>query len=107
MWEEKLKIYDRLIDAHPEIQRKGKTVPYTSANGYMFSQLNKDGEIGIRLPKAMGKKFMEDHQTTEFRSYGAVMRDYVLIPESMYGDLDLLVQYLDEGYRHVLSLPPK
>ena len=41
MWEEKLKLYDELISKCPRFERKGKTMPYTSANGYMFSLLNK------------------------------------------------------------------
>jgi len=55
MWKEKLALYDKLVELSPEFERKGKTVPYTSANGYMFSLLNKDGEFGIRLSKESGK----------------------------------------------------
>ena len=73
-WEKKLEFYDRLVDTNPNFERKGKTMPFTSVNGYMFSQLNKAGEIGIRLPKESGKKFMEEHQTTPFKAYGAVMK---------------------------------
>lgn len=74
MWKEKLKFYDRLIEMNPNFERKGKTVPYTSVNGHMFSQLNKAGEIGIRLSKEDGERFMKEHQTTVFKSYGSVMR---------------------------------
>ena len=49
-WEEQLAVYNELI-AKAGFQRKGKTAPYTSANGHMFSQLNKDGEVGIRFSK--------------------------------------------------------
>lgn len=45
MWDKRLKIYDELVANSPRIERKGKTMPYTSANGYMFSLLNKAGEI--------------------------------------------------------------
>ena len=55
MWEEKLKIYDELISKCSRFERKGKTVPYTSANGHMFSLLNKAGEIGIRFSKEIQK----------------------------------------------------
>ncbi len=48
-WEEQLTIYDQLVNLCPRFERKGKTMPFTSPNGYMFSQLNKAGEIGIRL----------------------------------------------------------
>ena len=107
MWEKNLEFYDKLVSANPNFERKGKTVPYTSANGYMFSLLNKDGELGFRLSKESGKKFMEEHQTTIFKSHGAVMRDYVLIPERMFEKFELLSAYLEDGYQHVMSLPPK
>jgi len=107
MWKEKLEFYDRLIDTNPNFERKGKTMPFTSANGYMFSQLNKDGEIGIRLSKEAGEKFMKEHQTTSFKAYGAVMKEYVLIPETMFDNLELLSSYLNESYNYVKSLKPK
>lgn len=107
MWEEKLKFYDKLVAANPNFERKGKTVPYTSANGHMFSIYNKDGEIGIRLSKESGQKFMEMHDTTGFKSHGAFMRGYVLIPESLYEDFELLSNTLQEGYKYVMSLDPK
>ena len=106
MWEEKLKFYDELV-AYSKFERKGKTMPYTSANGHMFSLFNKAGEIGIRLSKESGKKFLEKYQTAPFKSHGAFMRGYVLIPETLYDDLDLLSGYLKEGYEYVMSLEPK
>lgn len=106
MWEEKLKFYDTLVATNSKFERKGKTMPYTSANGYMFSLFNKAGEIGIRLSKESQKAFKEKHQTTEYRSYGAVMRDYVLIPEHLYDNMKLLAATLDESYEYIMSLPP-
>ena len=107
MWEKQLAFYDKLVAANPNFERKGKTVPYTSANGHMFSILNKDGEIGIRLSKVSGEKFMQEHQTTRFKSHGAFMRGYVLIPPHLYDDLEFLGAVLQEGYEYVLSLEPK
>lgn len=107
MWEEKLKVYDQLVAKCDRFKRKGKTMPYTSANGYMFSLLNKDGEIGIRFSKEVQKKYLEQFGTTVFKSYNAVMQGYVRIPESMLNDLDQLAKYLDESYDYVMSLPPK
>ncbi len=69
MWRDKLEFYDKLIDTNPNFERKGKTMPYTSVNGHMFSQLNKAGELGIRFSKE-GEQFMEEHQTTVFKSMG-------------------------------------
>ena len=58
-YQEQLKIYDQIV-AESGLERKGKTMPYTSANGYMFSQLNKNGEIGIRLSKEDGNAFFRE-----------------------------------------------
>ncbi len=106
-WEERLKIYDELVAKCPRFERKGKTVPNTSANGHMFSTLNKAGEIGIRFSKDVQTKYMEEWNTTLFKSYNAIMQGYVLIPDHMLDDLDNLAKYLNESYDYVMSLDPK
>ena len=107
MWEEKLKVYDELVSKCSRFERKGKTMPYTSANGHMFSLLNKAGEIGIRFSKEVQKKYIEEWGTTIFKSYNSIMHGYVLIPENMLQDLDNLARYLNESYDYVMSLEPK
>ena len=107
MWEEKLKIYDELVAKCPRFERKGKTMPYTSANGHMFSLLNKVGEIGIRFSKEVQEKYIEEFDSTIFKSYNSIMHGYVLIPENMLDDLDNVARYLDESYDYVMSLEPK
>ncbi len=107
MWEEKLKIYDALVSKCDRFKRKGKTMPYTSANGYMFSLFNKDGEIGIRFPKETQEKYIKAFKSSIYKSYGAVMKGYVLIPEYMLKDLDHVAKYLNESYDYVMSLEPK
>ena len=47
-----------------DLKEREKTVPYTSTNGYMFSLLNKEAELGIRLPKDVAETFMDQYQTT-------------------------------------------
>ncbi|KQC31370.1 hypothetical protein [Flagellimonas eckloniae] len=107
MREEVLKIYDELVAANPNFPRKGKTMPYTSANGYMFSLLNKAGELGIRLSKKDTEAFDTAFGAKPFISYGATMREYVLIPKSLLEDRETLGKYLQKGYEYVMSLPPK
>ena len=107
MWKEKLKLYDELIAKCPRFERKGKTMPYTSANGYMFSLLNKAGEIGIRFSKEVQMKYIEEFNSDIYKSYNAVMQGYVLIPEHMLEDLDNVAKYLGESYDYVMSLEPK
>lgn len=107
MYEYNLKIYDKLISTNSDFKRKGKTMPYTSANGYMFTLLNKEGEIGIRLPKESALKFMDKYQTTRFKSHGHFMKDYVLVPEKLFDNIEMLSDYLSESYSFVMSLKPK
>lgn len=107
MWEEKLALYDKFVATNSNFKRKGKIVPYTSANGYMFSFLNKEAQVGIRLSKEACEAFKEKYNTTEFKSHGAVMKNYVLIPDELLENLEVLAPYLEESYQYVLSLPPK
>jgi hypothetical protein len=107
MWKENLECYDKLVAKCPRFDRKGKTMPYTSANGHMFSLLNKDGQLGIRFSKEVQEKYMKEFDTTIFKSHGAVMRGYVLIPDQMLEDLDMLSAYLNESYDYVMTLEPK
>ena len=107
MWEQKLALYDELVAKCPRFERKGKTMPYTSANGYMFSQLNKDGELGIRFSKDVQEKYIQELDTTTYKSYGATRKGYVLMPERMGDDLDTLANYLNESYDYVMSLESK
>ncbi len=107
MWNEKLALYDQLVAKCPRFERKGKTVPYTSANGHMFSLLNKDGELGFRYSKQVQEKYIQVLGTTIFKSHGAVMRGYVLIPDKMFEDLDNLSIYLNESHDYVMTLESK
>ena len=107
MWDEKLKIYDDLVSKCSRFERKGKTVPYTSANGHMFSLFNKDGEIGIRFSREIQEKYMEKYDTTIYKSYNSVMRGYILITKEMLVDLNNVAKLLDESYDYVMSLKPK
>lgn len=106
-YDEVLAIYDDVVTAHKEVERKGKTMPYTSANGYMFTLVNKEGELGMRFAKEDCKKLMEKYDTTDFKSHRATMRDYIKISEDMLSDKKLLKRLLDKSYKYVLTLPPK
>ncbi|GAB5400963.1 MAG: hypothetical protein Aureis2KO_25480 [Aureisphaera sp.] len=106
-FEECLKQYDAIIDTLPEIDRLGKTMPYTSSNTYMYSLVNKAGEMGIRMSKEDQAAFSEKYPGTEvYKSYGAVMKDYVHIPEELLSDTQLVGSYLRKGLAYVNSLKP-
>ncbi|MDX1272438.1 hypothetical protein [Bizionia paragorgiae] len=107
MYQERLKLYDNIVSKCERFTRKGKTMPHTAANGYMFSLLNKAGEIGFRFDKATQEKYIKQFSSTHYTSYNAIMKGYVLIPETMHSDVDLLADYLNESYDYVMRLPSK
>jgi len=107
MRDEQLKIYNELVAKCHRFERKGKTMPYTSANGHMFSLFNKAGEIGIRFSKEIQKKYMGEYDTTIYKSYNSVMHGYILITKEMLEDLDNVAKLLDESFDYVMSLEPK
>ncbi len=106
-WDEKLQIFDDLVAQCPRFERKGKSMIYTSANGYMFALLNKAGEIGIRFSKEAQEQYIKEFQSSLYKSYGAVMKGYVLIPDHMLGDSEEIINLLNESYDYVMSLEPK
>ena len=107
MWEEKSELYDQLISAHPNFERKGKSMAHTSANSHMFSQLNKAGEIGIRFSDERMKQLIDELCSSQFKAYGASMKGYVLIPDSLLANHDRIAALLEESYQYVMSLEPK
>lgn len=105
--EEVIQLLDEVVAKNSNFERKGKTMPYTSANGYMFSQVNKAGELGIRLSKTDTENFDTSYGANPFLSYGATMREYVLIPQNLLQDKKIIGELLQKGFEYVMSLPPK
>lgn len=101
-----LELYEAAIARSGLFQRKGKANPYTSENGHMFSQINKDDQIGIRLPKARQGELLETYGAGPFKSYGATMRDYICLTDEMIADSELMTALLDEGFVFVSAMPP-
>jgi len=105
--QEKVEAYDRLIATNPDIERKGVTMPYTSVNGHMFTYLSKTGSLGIRLPQEERETFLAKYNTTLYESHGAIMKEYVTVPDDLLQNTTELKPYLDLSYAYVKSLKPK
>jgi hypothetical protein len=104
---EQVALYDKLITTIPEIERKGAANPYTSLNGNMFTLLHQSKTLAIRLPEKDRKHFLEKYRTTLFEAYGAVMHEYVTVPEPLLKDTNKLSQYLAVSYEYAKTLKPK
>lgn len=107
MYKERLALYDAIVEQCPRFDRKGKTVPYTSANGHMFSFLNKNAELGFRFSKEVQNQYFEKYKTTHFTSHNSVMKGYILITEDLLQNTTELVELLNQSFDYVMSLDPK
>ena len=102
-----LELYEKLIKTNPKIERKGAANPYTSLNGHMFTYLNASGSLALRLPEDEREKFLKKYKTTLFEAYGAVMKEYVTVPDSLLKDTKPLQPYFQLSYQYIQSLKPK
>lgn len=104
---EAIAAYDTLIASNPEIERKGATMPYTSINGNMFSLLTpKDGLI-LRMSEKDREAFRKKYKTGEVIQYGAVMKEYVAMPDSLLKNTKEAKKWLDKSVEYAKSLKPK
>jgi TfoX/Sxy family transcriptional regulator of competence genes len=104
---ETIALYDKLIAAHPEIERKGAANPYTALNGNMFTMLSPSGVMALRLPEDERETFLKKHKAKLFEAYGAVMKEYVAVPESLLRNTKEMKKYLSVSYDYAKTLKPK
>ena len=104
---DKLALYLKVIDTLPDIERKGDAFPYTSLNGHMFSILNKEGKVALKLPKEVLATFLDKYKTTLNEAYGIVQKEYAVVPDDLLANTEELSQYFQASYDHVIGLKPK
>jgi hypothetical protein len=104
---EKVALYDKLIATRPEIERKGDANPYTAVNGNMFTILVGSERLGIRLPEEERTKFLKKYGTGLLEAYGAVMKEYVAVPDELLGKTKELARYLDLSFEYAVTLKAK
>ena len=99
--------YDKLIATISGLERKGAANPYTSLNGNMFTLLHQSRTLAIRLPDGKREEFLKKYKTTLFEAYGAVMVEYVTVPDSLLRKTKELQKYLALSYEYARTLKPK
>jgi hypothetical protein len=104
---DKLVLYDKLLATHPKTERKGATMPYTSLNGHMFSLLTPSGALILRLSEEEREAFAKKYKTAPTIMYGAVMKEYVTVPDALLKKTGELKKYLALSYDYVSGLKPK
>ena len=104
---DKIELFDKLIATNPKVERKGKTMPFTSVNTYMFTHLSKEGILGIRLPKEEGEKFIKKYTTKPYKQFGMFMREFYTVPDKLLKNTKELKKYLDISFKYTKTLKPK
>lgn len=105
--QDKIDLYQALLDTQDEIEMKGKNLLYTSVNGHMFTVLKSEGELGMRLSKEDQAAFKAQYASGQFTNYGANIKDYVAVPDSLLQDTRKLAPWLAKSYAYTLTLKPK
>jgi len=94
---DKVALYDRLIATIPQLERKGAANPCTALKGNMFTLLHQSRTLALRLPAAEREKFLKKYKTSLFEAYGAVMKEYVTVPDTLWKNMRDLEKYLAQS----------
>ena len=86
---------------------KGAKNPYTSRNGHMFSFLDQDGTMAIRLSDEMTDEFRSTYESGDVIQYGSTMRGYSSVPHHLLADTAKLTEWLNRSWDWIGTLPPK
>lgn len=106
-YQENLERYEALVAMSPAIERKGATMPYTAVNGHMFSLLTKEGSLVLRLSPDDRNAFLKKYKTPTVVLYGAMMKEYVEVPDALLAKTTILKKFFDASFTYVSSLKPK
>lgn len=105
--EEKLALFDKLIAVRPEIERKGANNAYAAVNGNMFLLMQADGLLAIRLPEDAREEFLKKYKAKLHEAYGAVMKEYVAVPDAALGKTKEMQRYVAASYDYAKALNAK
>ncbi len=103
----KLEIYSELLKGFPDIEVKGADMPYTSHNGNMFSFLNENGELALRLSESDRATFISRFDTKLSERYGTVLKEYVHVPDSVFIDPQIMRKYMIMSTAYARTLKRK
>ena len=103
-----LERYKAVVDAGAgEAVVKGAKNAYTSRNGHMFSFLDPEGTMALRLPDDLAGEFLSTYESGPVISYGSVMRGYVSVPAELLANTSELTPWFDKAYDWIGTLEPK
>ncbi len=86
---------------------KGAKNPYTSRNGHMFSFLDADGSMALRLSDELAEEFLGTYDSGPVIQYERVMRGYVSVPADLLDDTESISDWFEKAHDWIGTLPPK
>ena len=104
---DRIALYDLLVATQPEVERRGLTTPYTSVNGNMFSYLNPEGMLALRLSATDRAEFMERYGAELAVAHGVTQAEYVAVPRALLKNIEELAPYFAASYAYAQTLKPK
>ena len=104
---DELALFDKLIAINPEIERKGANNAYVAVNGNMFLLMQPSGILAMRLPEGVREEFLKKYNAKLYEAYGAVMKEYVAVPDALLGKTKELQKYVASSYEYVKTLKAK
>ena len=103
----RVKSYKQLVEQLPGQEVKGATMPYTSINGNMFSFLDKEGRLSLRLAPDDRDAFIAKHRANLSTQHGTVLKEYVLVPDSVFSDPAAMKKYFRRSLDYAAGLKSK
>jgi hypothetical protein len=73
----------------------------------MFSFLDGDGAMALRLSEEMVDEFLGTYESGPVIQYGSVMRGYVSVPDDLLSDVEGLGAWFQKAYDWIGTLEPK
>ena len=104
---EALDRYLAIVEASGNGEVKGAKNPYTSRNGHMFSFLDPDGLLALRLSPELEAEFRERYDSGPVEQYGRTMRGYSSVPDDLVDDPEALQAWYDRAWHWIGTLEPK
>jgi nucleotide-binding universal stress UspA family protein len=104
--EESVMAYDALLEAF-DVQRKGAKNAYTSLNGNMFSYLEKEGALALRLGANAREAFIRRYNSRLATVHNTVMKEYVVVPVDMLLELESVSPHFEESLAYAKTLKAK
>ena len=86
---------------------KGAKNPYTSHNGHMFSFLDIDGTMALRLSDGLADEFLSRYDSGPVTQYGRVMKGYVSVPDDLLSDAEEIGAWFSKAHEWIGTLDPK